>query len=111
MHDEGMICENRWQTSEHPLLHEGGFQIYYEKGGSLVKPSTLDEGYNSDDPEEGNFSDNGDGYYHQQSFIHCSAHQMEGVLRFVPGSILDPTGDVFDVRIAPFLFDDDPDFM
>ena len=100
MQGEGTIRENCWQTSEHPLLHEGVFQIYYKKGGLLVKSSELDEGYNSDDSEKGNFSDTQNG-----------ARQMEGVLRFVPGSVLDPTGNAYDVRIEPFLFDGDLDFM
>jgi hypothetical protein len=29
---------------------------------------------------------------------------MEGWLRFVPGEIAAPTGNYFDVRVAPFYF-------
>ena len=40
-----------------------------------------------------------------------NSRSIEGVLQFVPGSLLQPKGDMFEVRVAPVNFDHDPGFV
>jgi len=48
---EGVFRMGQWSCSEHPLLEEGGFQEFLKKPGinAIVRPSILDEQYDSDD--------------------------------------------------------------
>lgn len=94
------------------LLEEGGFQVFVRRqDGVIVRPSVLDEELDSDDEEKGNFSDNGKGYFFRQMDIERSSQLIEGVLQFVPGSMLEPKGNTFDVRVAPIALDSNPDFF
>ena len=73
----------------YPLLFEGGYRNY-----------TTGEGH---ELEEG---ENTDGQFSYQSCTQAESHQhsgyIEGFLHFRPGSISEPRGDLFDVRVNPF---------
>ena len=69
----------------YPLLCEGGYLSYQTSdNGRLVCL--------------GDFN----GCFNYQSCTDAEARGMEGCLQFCPGSMLSPTGPVFDVRVAPF---------
>eukprot|EP00584_Thalassiosira_punctigera_P011626 CAMPEP_0172567428 /NCGR_PEP_ID=MMETSP1067-20121228/115869_1 /TAXON_ID=265564 ORGANISM="Thalassiosira punctigera, Strain Tpunct2005C2" /NCGR_SAMPLE_ID=MMETSP1067 /ASSEMBLY_ACC=CAM_ASM_000444 /LENGTH=537 /DNA_ID=CAMNT_0013358777 /DNA_START=139 /DNA_END=1752 /DNA_ORIENTATION=+ len=71
----------------YPLLHEGGY-TNYEDGEYVQRPSQLERGT---------------GYFSYQSCTGAdSPGFLEGSLQFRPGSLAEPSGDVFDVRVARF---------
>jgi len=68
----------------YPRLYEGGYTSYERVGGRM---RVLEEG---------------DGYFSYQSCTGAVPGSMEGDLQFRPGSVEEPCGDLFNVRIAPF---------
>ena len=71
----------------YPLLYEGGYVSYHTSDdGRLVCL--------------GDF--NGCFKYQSCTLADFEEGTMEGYLQFSPGSMLSPTGSVFDVRVAPF---------
>ena len=71
---------------QYPLLHEGGFTNF--EGSGI---HTLEEQEHSTD-----------GTFSYQSASGGSSGSFEGYLQFRPGRLEQPTGEDFDVRVAPF---------
>ena len=75
---------------QYPLLHEGGFTNF--EGSGI---HTLEE---QEDITDGTFS-----YQSCSQMHHCPGEgSFEGTIQFRPGTLEEPTGEDFDVRVAPF---------
>mmetsp|Transcript_3325 Transcript_3325/g.6383 ORF Transcript_3325/g.6383 Transcript_3325/m.6383 type:complete len:528 (+) Transcript_3325:88-1671(+) len=85
--DEPLVEEVRGEgvIGSYPLLHEGRYVNYEDVGASRLREK------------------HGSGYFSYQS---CSEAKwpgfIEGSLQFRPGSLAEPNGEVFDVRVARF---------
>ncbi|KAL7476969.1 hypothetical protein ACHAW6_002793 [Cyclotella cf. meneghiniana] len=83
-------------VGEYPLLREGGYQSYYSSTGA--------------DPHALTLIGQGIGDFRYQSCTDKWSRIFEGFLQFVPGSLLNPEGEPFSVRVAPFHFRSNPGF-
>mmetsp|Transcript_22141 Transcript_22141/g.46372 ORF Transcript_22141/g.46372 Transcript_22141/m.46372 type:complete len:563 (-) Transcript_22141:243-1931(-) len=90
-------------VGEYPLLHEGGYKNYFCPHGPM-------ELARAPSPELYSHGE-GEGCFAYQSCTDILTISIEGFLQFVPGSICEPQGNVFDVRVAPFHMDRNPDFF
>ena len=71
----------------YPLLKEGGYDLYEGRTAATVQEVETDC--------EGKFA--------YQSMTEASEEgTLGGSIQFVPGSLANPTGQEFDVRVAPF---------
>ena len=80
---------------KYPLLREGSYRDDWGPSATKVAPGK---------DEQGAFS------YQSMVQDNCEGY-MQGYLTFVPGSIAEPTGNPFDIVIAPFPLDRNPEFM
>ena len=90
-------------VGEYPLLSEGGFKTYYSEGGA----STLAQSSSFED----HLISEGSGLFSYQSCSDKNSTMMEGHFQFIPGNINEPHGAIFNVRIAPFQLNTNPDFL
>jgi hypothetical protein len=84
---------------EYPLLLEGGFQNYSGRSASVIA------GLGSDTFER---RENSSGTFTYSSCTDADSKLFEGYLVFYPGSLYSPTGDPFQVRVAPFPLSSSP---
>jgi F-box protein 3 len=97
-----LFVEGREQTVDgdgaigmYPLLREGSYREDSGQSATQVEPG---------DDQLGVFS-------YQSMANDNSEGQMRGYFTFVPGSLAEPTGVPFDVEVAPFPLDRNPEFF
>lgn len=78
----------------YPLLREGGYQDY--EGVSATRCRS---------------GENVRGAFVYQSCTSPMQGSFQGSLRFIPGSLVSPIDDPFEVEVAPFALDMNPDFL
>jgi uncharacterized protein affecting Mg2+/Co2+ transport len=92
-------------VGEYPLLVEGGFRRYTSHNGADTFALLDDDSFARMD-----ISMNETGTFTYQSCTDRASTILEGYLTFVPGSLRNPCGDPFQVRVAPFKLCSQPDF-
>jgi hypothetical protein len=92
-------------VGEYPLLVEGGFRRYTSHNGADTFALLDDDSFARMD-----ISMNETGTFTYQSCTDRASTILEGYLTFVPGSLRNPYGDPFQVRVAPFKLCSQPDF-
>ena len=99
---EGVFEGNMWSRTSYPLLDQQGWRMFVQgQDGSIVRPSALGA----------ELDDRGTGPSFHQACLERDASSVEGVLYFVPGSMAEPKGERFEVRVAPIALDHHPDFF
>ena len=87
---------------EYPLLVEGGYQNYSGRNASVIARLPIDS-FERKEIEIGTFS--------YQSCTDLESQIFQGYLTFVPGSLYNPAGESFQVRVAPFHLRSNPDYF
>jgi uncharacterized protein affecting Mg2+/Co2+ transport len=118
--DDGYEPNRGFETcqlmSRHWTLLVEGREEYVDGDGAIGMYPLLREGsYREDSGQSATQVETGNdelGFFSYESMVedNCEGH-MRGFFTFVPGSLAKPTGDPFDVEVAPFPLDRNPEFF
>lgn len=93
--EQRVVLDGDGARTMYPLLREGSYRVDSGQSATQVEPG---------DDQLGVFS------YVSKANDNCEG-QMRGYFTFVPGSLAEPTGVPFDVEVAPFPLNRNPEFF